>query len=114
MRLALTSRSPAAEAGAAPGSQTARRGSDTPVGELDLVTVVQLESELRDLRKAGFRRFVLDLRELTFIDSTGLHLALTWDAYARSDGIDFELIEGSRSIQRIFEITGVKEQLSFR
>jgi anti-anti-sigma factor len=44
-------------------------------GELDLGTAPQLEKALSDAREDS-ERIVLDLRDLTFMDSTGLRLLL--------------------------------------
>lgn len=85
-----------------------------PSGELDLATVGEVEQRLRELRDADFRCIVLDLRKLTFIDSTGLQLAMRWDAHAKRDGMQFSLITGSAAIQRPFEISGLHDQLTFR
>lgn len=84
-----------------------------PCGELDLATVPVLEQQLKELAAAGFGRLVLDLRELRFLDSTGLRLILEWDAHARSDGLSFDLIRGSAAVQRLFELTGTTNALSF-
>lgn len=84
-----------------------------PGGELDLNVADDLEQRLRQLHNDGFRRFVLDLRRLTFMDSTGLHLILRWDAHARRNGISFDLIQGPRPVQRVFEVTGADQRLSF-
>lgn len=47
-----------------------------PIGELDMSTVDQFASTLGEITTAGFDRVVLDLRELTFIDSSGLRALL--------------------------------------
>jgi anti-sigma B factor antagonist len=85
-----------------------------PVGELDIATVGALDAHLRDLQGNGFRRFLLDLRQLTFMDSSGLRLILEWDSYARSDGIDLAVIQGPVVVQRVFELAGVLDRLPFR
>lgn len=85
----------------------------TPVGELDLATVDELQAWLQELRDAGFRRLLIDLRELTFIDSSGLRLVITWNARANTEGLDFELIRGPAAIQRAFEICGLSNVLAF-
>ncbi len=85
-----------------------------PVGELDLATVGQLEAELDGLRAAGLGEVVLDLRELAFIDSTGVRLILAEERGAREDGREFGLIGGPPAVQRILEISGVVEHLRFR
>jgi anti-anti-sigma factor len=75
-------------------------------GELDSATVPLLEAQLSELRQAGFRQLVLDLGQLTFMDSSGLRLILKWDAGARRDGYSLELGPGPPAVQRVFELTG--------
>jgi anti-anti-sigma factor len=84
-----------------------------PHGEIDLSTVGMLESRLRELRETGFDHLVVDLRDVTFMDSTGLRLILSWDDDARAEGRDFELVAGPPMVQKLFEITGVLGRLRF-
>jgi len=81
------------------------------VGELDLATVAQLQAQIRELRDAGFARLVLDLRQLTFMDSNGVALILDEDRFARRDGQDFWLIGGSPAIQRVLMLCGGEDLL---
>ena len=85
----------------------------TPHGELDLATAPELDRRLRELRESGFDHVVLDLRELVFIDSTGLRLVMREDAAAQTDGRTFALIAGPPAVQRIFQVACVGEQLTF-
>ena len=82
-----------------------------PVGELDIATGPVLERRMRELRDAGFRRLVLDLGGLSFMDSTGLALVVRWDLDARADGFDFALLPGTPGVQRLFELTGLAGRL---
>lgn len=84
-----------------------------PVGELDMAATPQLEQAIRALLDAGAVHLIIDLRHVTFIDSTALHLALDLDAAARDDGLRLELLPGPPQVQRIFELTGTLEQLPF-
>jgi anti-anti-sigma factor len=84
-----------------------------PVGALDLSTARVLEDQLAELRDTGFRRLVLDLGELSFMDSTGLRLVLRWDAEARKDGFELSLTPGPPLVQRVFEVTGTLDNLPF-
>lgn len=84
-----------------------------PIGELDLATVPVVEAQLAELTAAGFAHLVLDLREVSFLDSSGLHLILAWDAKARASGLSFELVPGPAPVQRIFDVTRVADRLSF-
>jgi anti-sigma B factor antagonist len=85
----------------------------TPHGELDLATSPELERRLRELRESGFDRIVLDLRELVFLDSTGLRLILREQAAAEAAGSTFELIPGGPGVQRIFDVACVLDRLTF-
>ncbi len=84
------------------------------VGELDIATVVLVEAELQRHRAAGVRSFVLDLHQLTFMDSIGMRLLLNWGETPGKNGIDVALIEGPPQVQRMFALWGVHDRLSFR
>ena len=83
-----------------------------PIGELDMVTAPQLRSILKELRdkKASV---VIDLKELTFLDSTGLRLIWDADAESRRDGLELTLTVGNPDIMRVFELTGLTRRLNF-
>jgi anti-sigma B factor antagonist len=76
-----------------------------PAGTLDLATAPVLEAQLAELRDAGFRELVIDLRGLTFMDSSGLRLVLRWNSAARADGFRLSLVPGAPRIQRVFDLT---------
>ena len=46
-------------------------------GELDLTAADQADSAIRAVETAGAKTIVLDLRELRFMDSTGLRVLLS-------------------------------------
>jgi anti-sigma B factor antagonist len=85
-----------------------------PAGELDLLTADQLEVQLGRLLSVGFRHLVVDMRDLTFIDSAGIRLLVMFDQRARDEGLEFELIEGSKVVQTVLEVSGVSERLKYR
>lgn len=85
-----------------------------PSGELDMASVPLLDQAIQELRDAGFDHVVVDLRQLCFLDSTGLRLLLQLTAAARADSHRLELIEGPPEVQRIFEITKTLGALPFR
>jgi anti-sigma B factor antagonist len=84
-----------------------------PVGALDLFTAPVLRAKVDELRAAGFKRVLLDLSELEFMDSSGVHLTLELDAEARSDGFTFALVPGPEPVQRVFALTETIERLPF-
>ncbi|HMJ04186.1 MAG TPA: STAS domain-containing protein [Conexibacter sp.] len=78
-----------------------------PHGELDLGSVTQLETQIEELRSRGFATIVLDLRQLTFMDSTGLRLLLRFDAESRSNGLHFAIIDCEGPVRRLLELTRI-------
>jgi anti-sigma B factor antagonist len=85
-----------------------------PKGELDLSCVDALDREVRELRAAGFDQIVLDLRQVRFLDSTGLRLLLSLRSDAERDGHDLTLVRGPRAVQRIFELTATHGLFDWR
>jgi anti-sigma B factor antagonist len=83
-----------------------------PRGELDMVTAPELRQILHELRRKK-ASVVLDLKELTFLDSTGLRLIWDADAASREDGLTLTLTVGSPEIMRVFELTGLTRRLNF-
>jgi anti-anti-sigma factor len=83
------------------------------VGELDIATVVDVEREVRRLERIDRRVIALDLRELTFIDSSGMRLI--FEAHQRASRASRRLVvlRGGPTIQRSFAICGLAETLPF-
>ena len=84
-----------------------------PVGELDMATDPVVDGHLCEQQTAGFKHVTLDLRDVCFLDSTGLRMILDWDAMSRADGFAFSLVAGPPTVQRIFELTGTTQRLNF-
>jgi anti-anti-sigma factor len=55
---------------------------------------------------------VLDLRDLTFIDTSGVHVILDAARAARRDGRRLMLVQGSPEVDRVIELTGASAHLS--
>ena len=85
-----------------------------PRGELDMATIGEVEQELRRLRQSGFGELVLDLSELTFMDSTGLHLAMRWAQESAQDGFGFEIVPWPPAVMRVFALAEMTHGLPFR
>jgi anti-sigma B factor antagonist len=47
-------------------------------GELDLATAPVVAQEIEQLHEAGFRTFVIDLRGLLYMDSSGVEMLFRW------------------------------------
>jgi anti-sigma B factor antagonist len=55
-------------------------------GELDMRTIEQLSARVAEQLAAGVRELTLDLRELGFMDSSGLALLIELDERSRAEG----------------------------
>ena len=84
-----------------------------PIGSLDMATAPVLEQQLEELREAGFRQLIVDLGRLSFMDSTGLRIALKWHEAAQRDGFEIGFAPGPPVVQRVFELTGMSEHVPF-
>src|SRR6476620_4410011 len=70
-------------------------------GEFDLAARGVLEKKLRDL-EWYVSELVIALREVTFIDSSGLHqLVHAWERSQR-DGFQLAIVRGPGRVQRVF------------
>jgi anti-anti-sigma factor len=80
-------------------------------GELDLASGDKLERELIKAEKKAPELLVIDMRELSFIDSSGLRLLLVAAQRARDEKRRLVVVQGSPEVNRILEITGADQQL---
>jgi anti-sigma B factor antagonist len=78
------------------------------VGELDIATAPRLE---QTLAQANAQRVVLDLRELTFTDSCGVHLIIDGTIRADESGRRLILVRGPSQVDRVLTLTGASEVL---
>ena len=81
-------------------------------GELDLSSTPVLEQRLREALDSG-RQLVVDLRNLDFMDSTGLTLLVRWARGAEQDGYELALVRGEPRVHRLFELTGLDAAFTF-
>ena len=80
-------------------------------GELDISSAPRVEEELDRLEAGEPPLLVLDLRELAFMDSTGLRLVVAADARAREGGRRLGIVRGPEAVQRIFQVTQLDDRL---
>jgi anti-sigma B factor antagonist len=81
-------------------------------GELDLASSPTLEQELERVHDADIDLVIVDLRELRFMDSTGLHALVKANKRATEAGHRFAVVKGGAQIQRLLSLTGVGELLT--
>ena len=82
-----------------------------PAGELDLSTAPVLERNMEEAAKSGANRMVLDLTQLEFMDSAGVHLLER--LRARFDGERLVMRRPSGAAARVLEFSEVVGPLGF-
>jgi anti-anti-sigma factor len=80
-------------------------------GELDMAGVDQFERLLTADQTSGAATFVLDMRGLTFIDSSGLRALIMADQRVRAEGGRFIVVRGPDQVNQVLEMTGVARRI---
>ena len=83
-------------------------------GDFDMAATFTVEPALeRVLEEPGVEALELDLSNLRFIDSTGIGVLLRLVSEADGRGIDLSMTPAPRDVQRVLEMTGVRDALPF-
>lgn len=82
-------------------------------GELDMGARFQAEQALDRLLAAPLDDLVVDLGDVTFLDSSGMGLILDVDERARREGFKLRLLPARPEVQRVFELAGIADVLPF-
>jgi anti-sigma B factor antagonist len=93
--------------------RNAERVTLTLRGEFDLSAKEYYEEELAKLAEEGLPRLVVDLRALSFIDSTGIKLLLRTLRDFEAKGVEVGFVQGEGQVSDLLEMTGIGEQLPF-
>jgi anti-anti-sigma factor len=80
-------------------------------GELDIATAPELEQALDQIRPEQCKLLVVDLRDLQFMDSTGLSTLVRAHQRLSEQDCELTLVKGPAQIQRLLDLTGVTERL---
>lgn len=80
-------------------------------GEVDLSTVEEVEEKLRSAIDGAPGLLVMDLREVTFLDSSGLRMVLKANRELSENGGRLVVVQGARRVAKVFELTGAHEEL---
>ena len=78
-------------------------------GEIDILTVEQLRVAMGEAVAGRPQVIVVDMAEVTFIDSTGLGALISGFQRARDAGIVFRLARPSSNVRQILVLSGLLE-----
>ncbi|HEY4426592.1 MAG TPA: STAS domain-containing protein [Solirubrobacteraceae bacterium] len=88
-------------------------GRVTVVGEIDIATAPQVQDAVEAMLAERVGELLIDLRDLAFIDSSGLRLLIALNNRATADGWKLSLTRPSDRSMSVFQITGADENLPF-
>lgn len=81
-------------------------------GELDLASSPALQDELNRVAESDAKLLIIDLRELDFMDSTGLSVLVRAHQRAEEQGRELAMVKGPQQVSRLLSLTGVGDRLT--
>ena len=76
-------------------------------GELDIASAPELEQRLSELMAEGHLRVLLDLNELSFVDSPGISVLIRAKQEAETAGRRLVLRRPTAQLYRVFALVGL-------
>ena len=80
-------------------------------GEVDLATVEAMRGKLTAALEHA-DKVVLDLREVTFMDTQGLAVVIEAQQSAADSGTRFVIVRAPEHVHRLFEMIGLADRLT--
>jgi len=74
-------------------------------GEIDIATAPSLREKLHSLLAEGHMQLIIDLDEVTFLDSTALGVLVGVLKRARTEGGELRIVCNQPRVRKVFEIT---------
>jgi anti-anti-sigma factor len=81
-------------------------------GELDLSVASDVGARVDELLGVGFTRIVVDLREVSFLDSAGVHMLVAAQRSAERHDAGLSLVAVPPSVRRVLDLTATASRLT--
>jgi len=99
------------------GGADGRSGTDVVEialdGDVDIASAGDIEARIRGAEAGEPSVILIDLRQVSFLDSSGLRLILGAAVRAEAAGRRLVLVRGPERVQRVFELTNLQSRLEF-
>lgn len=86
----------------------------TLTGEIDVYTVPILEERLMPLIEEASRKVVVNLYDVSYMDSSGLGTFISAYKNAQEKDCTFEIVEARDRVLRLFIVTGLNDIIHLR
>jgi anti-anti-sigma factor len=99
-----------------PQVTVAKRGTTATItlrGEWDLAMRAAADQAIREALADQPALVLLDLSQLSFIDSTGIQATVALAQRSAAQNTRLAIVRGPRAVQRVFEVCQLTEQLPF-
>lgn len=83
-------------------------------GEIDAFTAPKLREELAALVDGKNKVITIDLKDVSYLDSTGLGVFVGLFKQLKNNGGELRLIEMSERLKRLFQITGLSHVMEIK
>ncbi|MBS4212631.1 anti-sigma factor antagonist [Neobacillus rhizophilus] len=83
-------------------------------GEIDAFTAPKLREELALLADGKNKVITVNLKDVTYLDSTGLGVFVGLFKQLKNNGGELRLLEMSERLKRLFQITGLSHVMEIR
>ena len=82
-----------------------------PVGDLDMATAGLMKEEIETIlhNRLGVKTLVVNLKQIRFIDSSGLGMLIGCYKYMQGRGGGMMLVSAGKSLYRLLELSGMKK-----
>lgn len=80
-------------------------------GELDIATADQLTEALEGVQVAAGDRVIIDLKDVSFMDSTGLRVLIAANRNAAAGDYTLVIVTGESPAKRVLELTRMDEHM---
>jgi anti-sigma B factor antagonist len=74
-------------------------------GEVDVYNAHRLKDVVRTMIQKQVRVFILNLKKVTYVDSSGIGAVLAIHALLAHEGMEFRIVNVARTVMRVLELT---------
>jgi anti-sigma B factor antagonist len=74
-------------------------------GEIDLYNAFRLKEVVRGMREKRICIFILNLKKVSYIDSSGIGALLSINAQLAQDGLAFRIVNVAKPVMHVMQLT---------